>query len=58
MSRAFAGDPLKQRQWEAFLQDVAVRPPGSLADVLDELVDFLMPAATEARAFSKKNKGG
>jgi hypothetical protein len=28
------------RQWEAFLQDVAVKPPGSLADVLDELADF------------------
>jgi predicted nucleotidyltransferase component of viral defense system len=57
LSRAFAEDPLKQRQWGAFLQDVAVKPTGSLADVLDELVDFLMPAAVQARAVSKKNKG-
>jgi hypothetical protein len=49
LSRAFAEDPLKQRQWEAFLQDVAVKPPGSLADVLDELAEFLMPAAAQAR---------
>jgi predicted nucleotidyltransferase component of viral defense system len=57
LSRAFAEDPLKQRQWEAFLQDVAIKPPGSLADVLDELADFLMPVAAQARAFSEKNKG-
>jgi hypothetical protein len=50
LSRAFAEDPLKQRQWEAFVQDVAVKPSGSLADVLDELADFLMPAAAKARA--------
>jgi hypothetical protein len=58
LSRAFAEDPLKQRQWEAFLQDVAVMPPGSLADVLDELADFLMPAAAQAWAFSKNNGEG
>jgi predicted nucleotidyltransferase component of viral defense system len=58
LSRAFAEDPLKQRQWEAFLQDVAVKPPGSLADVLDELADLLMAAAAQAREFSKTNKAG
>jgi hypothetical protein len=45
LSRAFAEDPIKQRQWEAFLQDATVKPPGSLANVVDELVDFLIPAA-------------
>lgn len=36
---------------EAFLQDVAIQPAGSLADVLDELGDFLMTAAAQARGF-------
>jgi predicted nucleotidyltransferase component of viral defense system len=57
LSRAFAEDPLKRQQWEAFVRDVAVRPPASLADVLDELADFLMPVAAQALASSKKNKG-
>jgi predicted nucleotidyltransferase component of viral defense system len=54
LSRAFAEDPVKQRQWEAFLQDVAVKPSGSLADVPDELADFLMPAAAAARVLSEQ----
>jgi hypothetical protein len=54
LSRAFAEDPVKQRQWEAFLQDVAVKPPSSLVDVVDALADFLMPPAAEARALYKK----
>jgi Nucleotidyl transferase AbiEii toxin, Type IV TA system len=58
LSRTFADDPLKQRQWDAFLQDVAVKPPSSLADVLDELADFLMPAAAQAWAFSKRGGEG
>jgi predicted nucleotidyltransferase component of viral defense system len=58
LSRAFAEDPLKQRQWQAFLQDVAMKPPDSLADVLDELADFLMSAADPARALSKKGGRG
>ena len=54
LSDAFAKDPLKQRQWDAFLQDVTLKPSGSLADVLDELAEFLMPAAARARAISEK----
>jgi hypothetical protein len=50
LSRSFAEDPVKQQQWEAFLQDIAVKPPGSLVDVVDALADFLMPAAADARA--------
>jgi predicted nucleotidyltransferase component of viral defense system len=57
LSRAFAEDPVKQQQWEAFLQDVAVKPPGSLADVLDELADFLMPATIQARALPRRTRG-
>jgi predicted nucleotidyltransferase component of viral defense system len=55
LSRAFAEDPLKQRQWEAFLQDVAIKPSGSLLDVVDELAELLMPAAAQARALPKKD---
>jgi predicted nucleotidyltransferase component of viral defense system len=56
LSHAFAEDPIKQRQWEAFLQDVTLKPPGSLANVVDELADFLVPAAAEARALSKQGR--
>jgi hypothetical protein len=56
LSRAFAEDPLKQQQWEAFSQDVTIKPPGSLANLIDELADFLMPAAAQARALSNKTR--
>jgi predicted nucleotidyltransferase component of viral defense system len=46
---AFAEDPVKLRQWAAFSVDVAVEP-GSLAEVIDDLVAFLMQHAAEARA--------
>src|SRR5580704_3279432 len=55
LSRSFAEDPLKQRQWEAFLGEVAVKPSGSLLDIVDELSEFLMPAAAQARALPKKD---
>ncbi len=45
--RAFADDPAKQRQWAAFIEDVAVKP-GSLANVVNDLVAFLMPHAAKA----------
>ena len=48
LSREFAEDPLKQRQWAAFVQDVAAKP-GTLADVVDQLAAFLMPRAVEAQ---------
>jgi hypothetical protein len=50
-SREFAEDPLKQRQWAAFVQGVAAKP-GTLADVVDQLAAFLMPRAAEARALA------
>lgn len=46
-SPAFAADEQKQRQWRAFIDDVAI-DPGPLAQVLDELSGFLMPPANRA----------
>jgi hypothetical protein len=48
LTSAFADDPLKQRQWAAFIEDVALQP-GSIAEVIDTLAQFLMPRAAEAR---------
>lgn len=47
LTHTFATDPSKMRQWVAFIEDVAVKP-GSLASVVDDLVTFLMPYASEA----------
>ena len=48
LTPAFAADEQKQRQWTAFVADVAV-DPGSLADVIEVLAAFLMPRAEAAR---------
>jgi predicted nucleotidyltransferase component of viral defense system len=48
LTRAFAEDPLKQQQWAAFVEDVAVNP-GSLVEVVDSLAEFLMQHAVEAQ---------
>ena len=48
LTPAFAEDQTKQRQWTAFLEDVAIRP-GTLAEVVEDLGTFLMPHAGEAR---------
>ncbi len=48
LTPAFAEDPTKQQQWNAFLEDVAVNP-GSLSEVVEELASFLMPHADEAQ---------
>ena len=48
LTPAFAEDQTKQRQWTAFLEDVAITP-GTLAEVLEDLATFLMPHADEAR---------
>jgi predicted nucleotidyltransferase component of viral defense system len=47
LSKAYAADPARVRQWTMFIEDVAVAP-GSLASVIDELVTFLMPVARAA----------
>jgi hypothetical protein len=45
---AFAEDPVKLRQWAALAIDIATEP-GSLAEVIDDLIAFLIPHAAEAR---------
>lgn len=47
LSPAFARDEQKQRQWRAFVEDVAI-DPGPLAQVLEEISGFLMPRANRA----------
>ena len=48
LTPAFASDASKQAQWAAFLEDVAMNP-GSLAEVTEQLAEFLMPHANQAR---------
>ena len=48
LSRAFAQDVVKRRQWEAFKRDLEV-DPGPLDGVVETLEAFLMPAAAAAR---------
>jgi predicted nucleotidyltransferase component of viral defense system len=49
LTPAFAQDPLKQRQWRAFVEEVGTEPV-ELAAVIDELTRFLMPRAAKARS--------
>jgi hypothetical protein len=44
LTPAFAEDEQKQRQWNAFLENVA-RHPGRLADVIARIAGFIMPHA-------------
>jgi predicted nucleotidyltransferase component of viral defense system len=48
LTPTFAEDPMKQRQWAAFIEDVAFQP-GPITEVVDALAEFLMPRAAEAR---------
>jgi predicted nucleotidyltransferase component of viral defense system len=48
LTRAFADDPTKQRQWDAFVDSVATKP-GSLAEIVEALAEFLMAHADAAR---------
>jgi Nucleotidyl transferase AbiEii toxin, Type IV TA system len=52
LTAAFAADPVKQRQWMAFVRDVAI-DPGSLAELVEQLAAFLMPHVVQARARSE-----
>ena len=47
LTPAFAEDEQKQRQWNAFLENVALRP-GSLADVTEGVTGFIVPHAIAA----------
>ncbi|HXR35379.1 MAG TPA: nucleotidyl transferase AbiEii/AbiGii toxin family protein [Candidatus Binataceae bacterium] len=48
LTPAFANDPTKRRQWNAFVKDLAASP-GSLEGVVSELAAFLMPFAVRAK---------
>ena len=48
LTRAFAEDPLKQRQWTAFIADLD-DAPRELQTVIGDLMPFLMNAAAAAR---------
>jgi hypothetical protein len=48
LTPAFAEDEQKQRQWNAFLENVAGRP-GRLAEVIDGVAVFIMPHAMSAK---------
>jgi predicted nucleotidyltransferase component of viral defense system len=50
---AFANDPMKQQQWTAFVEEVAVNP-GPLGDVIETLASFLLPHAKKARNLSAR----
>jgi hypothetical protein len=39
---------MKQQQWAAFVEQVALNP-GSLTEVVDSLAEFLIPHAGRAR---------
>jgi predicted nucleotidyltransferase component of viral defense system len=47
LTPAFAADEQKQRQWKAFVEDLA-QNPGELASVVTDLGQFLMPHAAAA----------
>lgn len=47
LSPAFAADAQKQKQWNAFLENVAANP-GSLADVIGMIAGFILPHAAQA----------
>ena len=47
LTPGFAEDEQKRRQWNAFLENVALRP-GSLADVIASVAGFIMPHAIAA----------
>lgn len=47
LTPAFGADVQKQRQWKAFVEDVALQP-GDLVDVIGEIAEFLMPRAMAA----------
>jgi predicted nucleotidyltransferase component of viral defense system len=47
LTRDFAGDPAKQKQWTSFIQAIETKPD-SLTEVVESLAAFLMPHALRA----------
>lgn len=54
LTPAFADDAQKQNQWNAFLENTALRP-GSLAEVIANIAQFIMPHATAAATIGKRH---
>ena len=51
LTAAFASDPMKQQQWNAFVRNLNTQPT-SLTSVVEELRAFLMPQAFAARGIT------
>ena len=56
LTPAFAENEQKQRQWNAFLENAALRP-GSLVEVIDGVAGFIMPHAMSATKLQWKGRG-
>ena len=56
LTPAFAADEQKQRQWRAFIEDVAV-DPGPLGEVIAELASFLMAQSVRAGSWTAPKEG-
>jgi predicted nucleotidyltransferase component of viral defense system len=54
LTPAFAEDEQKQRQWNAFLENVALRP-GSLPEVIEGVAGFIMPHAIAAAEIGRSD---
>ena len=54
LTPAFAEDEQKQRQWNTFVENVALRP-GSLADVITSVARFIMPHAIAAAKLGRSD---
>jgi len=54
LTPAFAEDEQKQRQWNAFLDNVVLRP-GSLPEVIEGVARFLMPHAIAAAKLGRSD---
>ncbi len=48
LTSTFSTDATKQRQWAAFVRDLAADPP-SLETIVNDLAGFLMPYTQQAR---------
>lgn len=54
LTPAFAEDEQKRRQWNAFLDNVALRP-GSLPEVIEGVAGFIMPHAMAAAKLGRSD---
>lgn len=56
LTPAFTKDEQKQRQWNAFLENVALRP-SSLPEVIEGVAGFIMPHVMSAAKLQPKGRG-